>query len=181
MDDPARCFSHIPISWGRYDENRLWRLSVFAVFGVALVVAGLMFRGRKGKNEPRAWHDMNAIGRVRGLAVLESAMLFGILSTLLTWFVGRTGPCYSPPYSDIIVCPPGIHRGFPLAWVTDVDWPGHQPCLGLVCPTELKVDWFGLAIDLLFWTFLFALLLTLVIYRPKTSDSETFEVREPHA
>ena len=103
---------------------------------------------------------------IRALALIESAALLGILSTLLTWFVGRGQPCYVPPYVDMIVCLPGLRRGFPLVWVTEVDWPGR--CTGgFVCPPiiELTVDWFGLTIDLLAWILLFAAILGLVIYR----------------
>jgi hypothetical protein len=101
---------------------------------------------------------LRVTGRTQKLLVLESATLLGTASTLLTWFVGRGQPCFGPPYSDIIVCPPGLRRGFPLVWVTEVDWPGL--CThGFVCPSviELTVDWFGLAINLLFWTLLYAL------------------------
>ena len=107
---------------------------------------------------------MSPTDRIRALALIESAALLGILSTLLTWFVGRGQPCYGPPYFDIIVCLPGLRRGFPLVWVTEVDWPCRG---GFVCPPiiDLRVDWFGLAVDLLFWTLLFALLFGLWTYR----------------
>jgi hypothetical protein len=105
---------------------------------------------------------LKATSRTQRLLLVESATLLGIVSTLLTWLVGRGPPCFSPPYFDMIVCLPGARRGFPLVWVTEVDWPGR--CAGgFVCPPimELTVDWFGLAVDLLFWTLLFVLLLGL--------------------
>lgn len=54
-------------------------------------------------------------------------------------------------------------------WVTQVDWPGHCPDWYFVYPpmTQLTVEWFGLTVDLLFWTFLFALILALMICKPK--------------
>jgi len=104
---------------------------------------------------------LKAIGHAQKMVLVESAALLGIVSTLLTWFVGRGQPCFSPSYVDIIYCLPGLRRGFPLVWVTEVDWPlRHCPdwCFVYRPIVELTVDWFGLAVDLLFWTLLFALL-----------------------
>ena len=118
---------------------------------------------------------MNSTDRLRRLALLEAAALLGITSTLLTWFVGRGQPCYVPPYVDIIVCLPGLRRGFPLVWVTEVDWPGQCSFPSFICPpiVELTVDWFGVAVNILFWTLLFALLLTLASYIFKSSSRTT--------
>jgi hypothetical protein len=111
---------------------------------------------------------MQATGRAQRLLLVESATLLGIMSTLLTWFVGRGQPCFSPSYVDIIYCLPGLRRGFPFVWVTEVDWPGHCPD-GFVCPSiaEFTVDWYGLGVDFLFWSMLFAVLLILVIHKPR--------------
>jgi len=118
---------------------------------------------------------MNPTDRLRRLALLEAAALLGITSTLLTWFVGRGQPCYGPPYVDIIVCLPGLRRGFPLVWVTEVDWLSQCPFPSFICRpiVELTVDWFGVAVDILFWTLLFALLLTLASHIFKPSSRTT--------
>jgi hypothetical protein len=122
---------------------------------------------------------LKATGRTQTLLLAESALLLGIVSTLLTWFMGRGPPCFGPPYVDMIVCLPGARRGFPLVWVTEVNWPGRCAS-GFVCPSivELTVDWFGLAVDLLFWTLLFVLLLGLLWgwhLRRKCRDSEGYD------
>jgi hypothetical protein len=93
---------------------------------------------------------------------------------ILIWFVGRGPPCFGPSYVDMTVCLPGVRRGFPLVWVTQVDWPGR--CAGgFVCPSivEDTVDWFGLTVDLLFWTLLFVLLLGLLLdWHPRRKRRE---------
>jgi len=106
---------------------------------------------------------LKATGRTQRLLLLESATLLGIVSTLLTWLVFRVEPLPCP-FLYFGCCPATVvHRGFPLAWVTQIDWLGHCRDWMFVCPpiTQLTVDWFGLAVDLLFWTLLFALLLGL--------------------
>ena len=109
--------------------------------------------------------SMKVEERIRALALIESATLLGILSTLLTWFVSRV-----EPFPCILLymdrCPVAlVHRGLPLAWMTQVDWPKICPQDWVFfCPQIiiLMVDWFGLAVDLLFWTLLFVLLLGLL-------------------
>ena len=99
---------------------------------------------------------------------MESAALLGIVSTLLTWFAYRVEafPCILL-YMDR--CPVAlVHRGLPLAWMTQVDWPKICPQDWVFfCPqiVILMVDWFALTIDLLAWILLFAAILALVIYR----------------
>ena len=111
---------------------------------------------------------MKATGRTQKLLLVESAALLGIVSTLLTWFAYRVEafPCILL-YMDR--CPVAlVHRGLPLAWMTQVDWPKICPQDWVFfCPQIiiLKVDWFALTIDLLAWILLFAAILALVIYR----------------
>ena len=114
---------------------------------------------------------MNTTDRAWKLVLVESSILLGAVSTLLTWFAHRVEP-YPCILLYIDLCPRVlIHRGLPFTWLIEIPWPSlsGRPEWSFVRPPiiELKVEWLWLIIDLLAWIFLFALLLTLVMYKPK--------------
>lgn len=74
------------------------------------------------------------------------AIPLGTVSTLLTWFIYRVGEC-----KDVFSCAGQIlNRGLPLTWVTTVEMGWTH---------ILRMEWLGLAVDLLVWIFFFAALI----------------------
>jgi hypothetical protein len=113
---------------------------------------------------------------IRKLALLESATLIGIVSTLLTWFVSRVVGVRCPFVHEFGSCPSTIvYRGYPLTWATEFHWMRCRPGWIFVCPpiVEPRVEWFGLVADLVFWTFLFVLLLILLTHRYQSHGTDT--------
>jgi hypothetical protein len=109
------------------------------------------------------------------------AIPLGIVSTLLTWFIYRVEEC-----RDVFSCLQIFDRGFPLAWVAVENYACFCPAIPTGTPSWLfwlycrcyilRFDWFELAIDLLVWASLFALLLTLVL--PRTLGALSKNIRK---